>query len=162
MSIVIAILIVVALLGAGWWFWGRERFGSFCNSLPGTHFGSVTRMTDAAVASRFLLGRVGSDEEHVAICGASNVPFGIIDDSASGAEEDVAVQLLGCAGSTVRMLSAGAVPAGSLVYTAANGRVSTLSATAGIYYCVGMALISASGADELIEVDPCVPVKTVV
>jgi len=162
MSILIPILIVVSLLGVSLGFITRARTCSFSNSLPGTHFGSLTRLTDGVVASRFLLGRVGSDEEHVAVCGASTVPIGIIDDTASSAEEDVAVQLLGCAGSTVRMVSAAAIAAGSMVYTAANGRVSTLSVTSGTYYCVGVAVGSASAAGEVIEVDPCTAVKTTV
>lgn len=159
---VVGVIVMVALLSAGWCRSGRKMRPCFSNSLPGTHFGSVTRLSDSAFASRFLLGCAGSDSEHVALCGASNVPVGVIDDSTSGAEEDVAVQLLGCAGCTLRMLSAGAISAGSLVYAAANGKVGPLSATAGTYYCVGVALIATTGADELVEVDPCVPVKTVV
>jgi len=162
MSILIPILIVAALVGVSLGFLPRERERSFSNSLPGTHFGSVTRLTDAAVAARFLLGRIGSDAVHVAVCGASNVPLGVIDDTAAGAGEDVAVQLLGCADCTLRMVAAAAITAGVLVYTAANGKVSALSASAGTYYCVGQALSAAASADEVIEVDPCPAVKTVV
>ncbi len=162
MSILIPILVVAALAGATLGIRARARLRSFSNALPGTHFGSITRLTDAAVSTRFLLGRAGSDEAHVALCGASNVPLGVIDDTASAAGEDVAVQLLGSAGCTLRMVSAAAISAGSLVYAAANGKVSVLPSSAGTYYCVGLALIPATGADELIEVDPCVPVRTVV
>ncbi|HNX04680.1 MAG TPA: DUF2190 family protein [Opitutales bacterium] len=162
MSILIPIVIVASALGASLALYRGERSRAFANSTCATHRGSVTRLTDAAVSTRNLLGTNGSDASHIALCGASNVPLGIIADEASAAGEDVAVLLLGSSGTTLGMVAAGAINAGSLVYTAANGRVSALSATAGTYYCVGVALTAATTAGDSIEVDPSAPQKTVV
>lgn len=162
MSILIPIVIVASAFGATLALLRPGRGRAFANSTGATHRGSVTRLTDSALATRNLLGITGSDASHVAICGASNVPLGVIADEAAAAGEDVAVQLLGSSASTLSMVAAGAVTAGSLVYTAANGRVSALSATSGTYYCVGVALSPASAAGDSIEVDPYPPLKTVV
>jgi hypothetical protein len=162
MSILIPILGVALTAGVALGLLPKERGRSFANSVIGTHRGSVTRLTDAAVSIRYLLGTQGSDASHVAVCGASTVPLGVIADEASDAGEEVAVELLGAAGSTVRMVAGGAVPVGSLVYTAANGLVTTLSAAAGTYYCVGIALSAATASGEVIEVDPCVAHKITV
>jgi hypothetical protein len=162
MSILIPILSIALLAGVVLGFLPKKRAFSFANSVIGTHRGSITRLTDGAIATRYLLGTTGSDASHVAICGAATVPTGVIADEASIAGDPVAVELLGSAGSTVRMVAGGAVNVGSLVYTAANGMVSALSAAAGTYYCVGVALSAASASGDVIEVDPCVAHKVTV
>ncbi len=162
MSILIPIVIVASALGASLALLRGNRGRSFANSLASTHRGSLTRLTDAAITSRNLLGTSGSDTAHVAVCGASSVPLGVIADEASAAGDEVAVQLLGSSASTLVMVAAGAIAAGAPVYTAASGRVSALSATAGTYYCVGVALTAASAAGDAIEVDPSSPQKIVV
>ena len=162
MSILIPILGVALLAGVGLGFLPKERAKSFANSAIGTHRGSVTRLTDGAISTRYLLGTAGSDASHIAICGASTVPTGVIADESSAAGEEVSVELLGSAGSTVRMVAAGAVNAGGLVYTSANGMVGTLPTASGAYYCVGMALTPATASGDVIEVDPCVAAKVTV
>jgi hypothetical protein len=162
MSILIPILSVALLVGVLLGLLPSRKDRSFANSLTGTHRGSVTRFTDAAVTTRYLLGTVGSDSVHVAINGANTVPFGVIADEAAASGEEVSVELLGAASTTTRMVASAAIAIGSLVYTAASGRVSTLSATSGTYYCVGVALSAASAAGDVIEVDPCVAHKAVV
>ena len=162
MSILIPILGVALVAGVALGLLPKERGRSFANSVIGTHRGSVTRLTDGAIATRHLLGTAGSDASHVAICGVATVPMGVINDEASASGEEVAVELLGSANSTVRMVAGGAIAAGSLVYTAANGLVTALSATAGTYYCVGVALSAATASGEVIEVDPSAAHKVVV
>lgn len=162
MSILIPILSVALLAGVALGFLPKKRTCSFANSVIGTHRGSLTRLTDAAISTRYLLGTNGSDASHVAICGASTVPLGVIADESSAAEDPVEVELLGSAGSTVRMVANGAISAGNLVYTAASGMVGTLSATAGTYYCVGVALSASTVSGSVIEVDPCVAHRVVV
>lgn len=162
MSILIPILGVALMAGVALGLLPKERGRSFANSVIGTHRGSITRLTDAAVSTRYLLGATGSDAAHVAVCGASTAPLGVIADEASASGEEVSVELLGSAGSTVRMVAGGVIAVGSLVYTAANGLVTTLSGTAGTYYCVGIALSAATASGEVIEVDPCVAHKIVV
>lgn len=67
-------------------------------------------------------------------------------------------QILGSGFATVK--TSGTVAAGDVVYTAAGGAVSTLSASAGTYYAVGM--VVTAGTDNTAEIVTCVPRKTVV
>jgi hypothetical protein len=162
MSILISIISVAILVGVALGLMPRRGERSFANSLIGTHRGSATRFADAIISTRYLLGTTGTDAQHVAVCGASAVPIGVISDEAASAGDEVTVELLGSSGNTVRMVASAAITAGVLVYTAASGKVSALTSTSGTYYCVGVALTAASAANDVIEVDPCVAQKTVV
>jgi len=135
---------------------------SACNVAEGTHAGSITRKTDAAIATRHLLVKVGSDADHIAACGASEVPIGTVPDEAAAAEENVEVALLGSAPSSRKMVASEAITAGEKVYTAASGKVQDLPTDAGTYYCVGTALTPASADGDVIEVDPAPAQKEVV
>lgn len=151
----------------------RSLFGDdrliAANTLPanvGTHDGAVNRLPDAAITTRNLLYKVGSDADHVAVCGASNIPIGTIDDEVSSAEvsagnQFLSVKLLG-KGGTKRMVASEAISAGAKVYTAASGKVSLLSASAGTYYEVGTALTAAAADGDVIEVADSSPIKVVV
>lgn len=141
---------------------GRPRLVGLANIAEGTHTGNLTRMTDGALTTRNLLGKLGSDAMHVVACGANDIPVGVITDEAVQAEEPVNVALLGSAEDTRRMVAAAPVAAGALVFTAANGKVTELSATPGTYYGVGLALSAAAADGDEIEVDPCIARKTVV
>lgn len=133
------------------------------NIAEGRHpTGNVSYLTDAAITTRYLLGKVGSDAGHIAACGASNIPIGVITDEASAAEDPVNVAVAGVADGTVLMVASEAIDAGEHVYTAASGKVQDLPAGAGTYYEVGLALTAASADGDLIEVAHCVPRKTVV
>lgn len=147
---------------------GDERLVA-ANTLPanvGTHDGTISRLPDAAIATRNLLHKVGSDADHTVVCGANAIPIGTIDDEASAAEVTAAnqflsVKLLG-KGPTKRMVASEAITAGVKVYTAASGKVSLLSAVAGTYYEVGTALTAAAADGDVIEVADSSPIKTVV
>ena len=154
--------IIIALMGLVNGLRRRPKTVQFANISGGTHDGSYTKKTDAAVSTRYLLGKVGSDVDHIAACGASEIPVGVITDEASAAEELVAVELLGVTKRTLRMVASEAIDAGEHVYTAASGKVQDLPAGAGTYYEVGLALTSASADGDLIEVATCVARKTVV
>jgi hypothetical protein len=126
----------------------------------GTHDGTVNRTTDAAFTARHLLAIVGTTLRHIAVGTATGRPLGTVpDEPASG--DLAAVHLLGIKPSTLLMVAAGNITAGDLVYTAAAGKVSVLSATPGTYFLVGRALQGAA-ADEQVEVQHCFPVATVV
>ena len=133
----------------------------FANTGEQTHEGAVTRLTDAAITTRNLLYKDGSDDDHIAVCGASDIPLGTVDDEADAAEELVALKLLGTGG-TRKMVASEAITVGEHVYTAASGKVSDLSASAGTYYRVGVALTAASADGDVIEVMTSVPAATVV
>jgi hypothetical protein len=133
------------------------------NIAEGTHSGALTKLTDAAITTRHLLHRRGSDDSHIALCGASDTlpPLGPVADEATGAEEPVAVQLLG-KGATKRMVASEAITVGDEVWTAANGKVQDRSATTGTYWIVGTALTAAGADGDIIEVQDCAPLRVTV
>lgn len=150
-----------------WLFAPRSCYGGSrlvaCNIAEGTHEGAINKLTDAAITTRHLLYRRGSDDNHIAAAAASDTlaPIGTVDDEASAAEENVAVQILG-KGSTKRMVASEAIVIGDEVWTAAGGKVQDRTASAGTYWIVGIAL-SAAGADgDIIEVQDCAPIRITV
>jgi hypothetical protein len=141
----------------------RSGTTAFANIAEGTHAdGCITKLTDAAIATRFLLFKVGSDGNHIAANGANDMPLGIVDDEASAAEKRVSVQLLGVRSGTLLMVASEAITVGENVYSAASGKIQDLPAGAGTYYRVGVALTAAGADGDLVEVQHCVPQATVV
>lgn len=132
----------------------KPRTVLLANIAEGTHLGNITKAVDAAITERFLLAKVGSASDRVAVAGAADTPIGVITDEAAATGDLVNVLLLGSCGSTTRMVASAAITQGSLVEPAASGRVQTLSGAAGTHNVVGRALDSASNARDVIEVDP--------
>ena len=130
---------------------GRVRLA---NIAEGTHDGNITKAVDAAITERFLLAKIGSASDRVAVCGAADTPIGVITDEAAAAADIVNVALFGSARSTLRMVASAAIAQGALLEPAASGRVATLGAGAGTHHVVGRALDAASAAGDVIEVDP--------
>lgn len=124
------------------------------NIAEGTRGGRITKAADAAIAERRLLGKIGSAPDRVAVCGAADIPLGVITDEAAATGDLVNLALLGSADGTLRMVASAAIAQGALLEPAANGRVQTLGAGAGTHHVVGRALDSAAGAAEVVEVDP--------
>ena len=131
-----------------------EEIVRLANIAEGTHEGGITKFTDAAITERHLLGKIGSAADRIAVCGAADIPVGMITDEASAAAEPVSVSLLGSARGTVRMVASAAIVQGALLEPAASGRVQTLGAGAGTHHVVGRALDAAGVAGDVIEVDP--------
>jgi hypothetical protein len=134
--------------------WGRSETVRLANIAEGTHNGNITKAVDAAISERFLLAKIGSAADRVAVCGAADTPIGVITDEAVAAADLVNVALLGARGCTVRMVASAAIAQGALLEPAANGRVQTLGAGAGTHHVVGRALDAAGAAGDVIEVDP--------
>jgi hypothetical protein len=124
------------------------------NIAEGTHAGNITKAVDAAITERFLLAKIGSASDRVAVAGAADTPIGVITDETAAIGDLVNVALLGSVPSTVRMVASGAITQGSLLEPAASGRVQTLSGGVGTHHVVGRALDAASNAGDVIEVDP--------
>jgi hypothetical protein len=133
---------------------GKPKTVFLANIAEGTHCGNITKAVDAAVTERFLLAKIGSASDRVAVCGAADTPIGVITDEAAAVADLVNVALLGSAGSTVRMVASGAITQGALVEPAASGRIQTLGGGVGVHHVVGRALDAASNAGDVIEVDP--------
>lgn len=130
----------------------------FCNIGEGMYEGGLkTFKADAAITDRFLLGKAGSDSQHVAICGANDVPKSIICDEAAAAEDAVACELLGAHNKTSKMVASAAIAADDRLMPAANGQVATLSVAAGTYWIVGKAIKAAGAQGDEVEVIPCFP-----
>jgi hypothetical protein len=130
---------------------GRVRLA---NIAEGTHDGNITKAVDAVITERFLLCKVGSASDRVAVAGAADTPIGVITDEAAAIGDIVNVALLGSARSTLRMVASAAIAQGALVEPAASGRVQTLGVGAGTHHVVGRALDAAAAAGDVIEVDP--------
>lgn len=136
----------------------------FANIAEGIHDkGKVTKLVDAALATRYLCVKLGTDGNHVAIAGAADTPYGVAQDEAAAAEDPVNVQCLACAGQTMKVQTdaSGALAVGDLVVPAAAGQVKKLAAGAGNYYIVGMVLNApTTTAGELFEIIPIGAWKT--
>lgn len=116
------------------------------NIAEGVHVDSISRLTDAAITTRYLLYKKGTDADHIAVSGASDQPIGTVPDEADAAELWVEVALLG-KGPTKKMVASEAIGAGVLVYAAASGKIATTGTQ-----CVGVSLIAASADADILEV----------
>ena len=115
----------------------------------GTHLnGILTKKSDAAIATRYLLVKFGSDGDHVAVAGAADIPIGVCLDEAGGAEEPMAVQTIPCA-STIRVITdgGGALVVGDLLIPAAGGKVKKVAAAVGLQFIVGQVLTAPATVD---------------
>lgn len=163
MALAVAVLACAALQRKHATRSADSQFLDLENIAEGVHAnGEISVLTDAAITTRHLLYKDGSDDQHVAVCGASDIPLGAIEDEASAAEERVAMRALGSKPGTMLMVASEAITRGEHVYTAAAGKVSDLSAVAATYYEVGVALTAAAADGDLIEVAHCVPRATIV
>lgn len=158
----ILILSLAALLVGGL----RKQFATAnAESTTGTHHRALTRLADAAHSYRHLLVKAGSDADHVAVCGAGNLPVGLSDDQPAAAEDPINILLLGISPQTLRMTCATAIAGETDLYTAANGFVQAEPGTAGTYYKVGRSKSAGSYVASnvyTIEVEPCAPEKLIV
>src|SRR4051812_20443835 len=50
------------------------------NVAEGTHAGRITKGVDAIITERFLLAKIGSAANRIAVCGAADSPIGVITD----------------------------------------------------------------------------------
>lgn len=136
----------------------RPRVLLFGNIAEGCHpEGRIGKLSDAAITSRYLLGKAGSDADHVAVCGASDVPLCIIEDEASAAELPISTARLGATDGTSKMVASEAIAVHARLVPAASGQVKALPAAAGTYWVVGRAEAAAAAAGDEFEVTPCFP-----
>jgi hypothetical protein len=135
-----------------------------CNIGEGTHAEAISLLSDEAHGRHLLMTCVAaSDTDHYAICAAGEDPIGVCPDEVASDEvgEARAIRLLS-RGGTVKMVASEAITKGERVYTAAAGKVQDLPAGAGTYFLVGKALTAAAADGDVLEVESCFPVATVV
>lgn len=127
------------------------------NIAEGTHEDDITRLADAALTTRFLAVKVGTDAAHIAVPTAvTDVCIGVTSDEAAAAEDPVNVQLLGARCRTVKVTAGAVIAAGALVAPMVGGKVQTAVAT---QYPIGRALKAAAADGDVIEIDPVVPTQ---
>lgn len=131
------------------------------NVAEGTHKGAVTRLADAVISTKNLVVKIGSDEDHIAAAGVSDIPLGVCTDEADAIGDEVNVNLLGSAQETQLGVASGAIAAGDMIVPGAGGTVRTLPASSGTYYIIGRALKAAADGGN-VEFDPCLPVQRVI
>lgn len=130
-----------------------------CNIAEGTHEGDLTKLSSAAIATRYLCVKFGADVNHVAVCSAiTDRPIGICSDEATAAEENINVQLLGSGGKTRLVTAGAAIAIGARVATMASGKVQTAVTT---QYPIGIALTAAAADGDVIEIDPINPTAVI-
>jgi hypothetical protein len=136
----------------------RPRNVQLANIAEGTHLSSmgISFLADQAITSRFLLAKIGAASNSIDICGATDLPIGVIDDEVAAA--DIATQQINIrplnSDRTLLMQASAAITRGALLEPAAAGQVKTLTTTTGTHYCVGIALNAATNAGDLVEVMP--------
>ena len=141
---------------------------NFCTANTETAAGNNkiwSRRADAAHSYRYLLVKAGSDDGHVAVCGAGNYPLGSTSDQPAAAEDLLNVHPLGSSDYTRFLRSASALSADVDVYTAANGFIQAEPGTTGTYYKVGrtvQASVQEGSSNYVTQVAPCAPVKLTV
>ena len=121
----------------------------------------TTKVADAAIATQNLLVKFGSDADHIAVAGASDVPLGVCIDTPD-AGDSVGVDLLGLGSLTKRVVASAEIVVGAELAAAAGGKVVTLPTDAGTYYVVGRAFTAASGDGEELEMVSTLPRAVVV
>ncbi|MDP2226992.1 MAG: DUF2190 family protein [Moraxellaceae bacterium] len=124
--------------------------------------GGKAYLTDAAVATRYLLGKIGTDASHIALAGTADIPLGVITDEASAAEESVHVEFFGAGFQTRLFVASAAIAAGDLLVSAANGKVRTLPVAAGTYHIIGRAIKAAAADGDQVEAVGSFPIQRVV
>lgn len=152
MKLFTTIAAAAALLSS--WVCRARGLTALSNIAEGIHqTGVLNFRADAALASRYLLLKRGSDDAHVAVAGASDTPIYVALDEAAAAEDPVACQAIACAGGTIKLVTngAGALAAGDVLVPAAGGKVAKIAAGAGNYYVVGIATaaVAATDGDQL-------------
>ena len=140
----------------------REPRGEVCfaNIGEGTYPAGVrSYLPDAATTARYLCYKVGTDGDHVAVCGAGDVPLGQSDDSAD-VGIPIAINLFGQKPGTLRVVTDGTIANGDYVKTAANGTVTKASTTdAGQFGKAVFGIDTSSAAGDVITVAHVMPSK---
>lgn len=124
--------------------------------------GIVPYYADAAITTRYLLVKQGTDARHIAVNGAADRPLGPCMDAPEAAEDLAAVRLLGAYKGTTTMIGSAAIAANLDIYTAADGKVQGEPTTAGTFWLVGRSATACVGDGLEFEVTPRAPVRVVV
>ncbi|MBA4136761.1 MAG: hypothetical protein C0518_05540 [Opitutus sp.] len=144
----------------------RSRLVGAINTLPanwGTHENGKSYFATAAVATRFLLGKIGADKNHIAaVAATSDEPICVMTDEAGAAEDPIGVEFLALTNRTLPVVAGVAITLGADLYALASGKVGIKPTAAGTYWKVGKALEPADADGDVIEMLPQRPRKLIV
>ena len=169
--ILISIAVIVAIYGVISWIASKPRGAvtPLANDgavTVGIHDGArvtgfMTSLYTVGAAypngERFLLVKQGSgaDNYYAPITSVLDVPIGTCTDDPAAITDPVNIQFLLGNDRTARMVAAGVIAAGKFVVTNGDGTVKQFDqTTAGIFWCVGVALTTTTTAGDLVEVAP--------
>lgn len=128
------------------------------------HKGSRAYKLDFAIADgvQAVLVKKGSDDNHVDVCGAGDIPLGVIYNDGGAAAaigETATVHFLGRC--SIKLPATAAIAINAAVFTAADGKAQPVPTASGTYYMFGRALTAALAAGDVVEIETLVPLKTV-
>jgi hypothetical protein len=132
----------------------------FANTGDGTFEGGVRTYTaDADTTGRYLIYKVGSDNDHSAIAGLNDVAIGVSNDQAQ-AGQPIAIQLFGCKPGMLRVQTDGTI--NNLDYMKAGAAGQATKATTGDAGIFGRAVFgtdTTNAANDVITFVHDVPSK---
>jgi len=144
---------------------GRGLTPYFANAEigEGTHENTTTKFSAVAITTRHLLYKFDPNDattKQLVVCGAGDRAIFVVPDECSTTDLNnqspapIEAIMLGSTNNSVRMVAAGAITAGSIVYPAASGQINTyvgLGSTGTNFPC-GIAITSSTVAGQVIEV----------
>lgn len=134
----------------------------FANIGEGTvKYGMKSYLPDATTSQRYLLYKIGTDGDHVAVCGAGEVPIGPSDDQADSTTTPIAVKILGGVTGLVRGVTDGTIANGDHVKAGASGVIVKASTTDVSFGIALFGTDTSSASGDVITYVPCVPHKHV-
>jgi hypothetical protein len=157
-------LLIVAALALSAWAASRPRghqLQGLVNVAEGFQPAIKTYLADAAIATRYLLVKKGSNAAHVAVAGVGDIPIGFATDTPEAAEDGVAVAKFGLLREGALGIASGAIAADDFLVPGAAGTVRKLPVTAGTYYIIGRATADAADTTQ-VEYTPTFPVQRIV
>lgn len=155
---------LVAIPLAGWLFTRSLRQGVLCNAVTfeevPLHCKSRTYTLDSAITqgTYAVLVKRGTDDNHVDVCGAADLPIGVIYNeggAAAAAGDRATVHFLQ---GTIKLPATAAIAIGAQVFTVANGAAQPLPTASGTYYWFGRARTAAGASGDWIEINCITPV----
>jgi|GEM_PF-5758387 len=157
-GVILALLLVLPVLAVMAREWSLKLKGVATNSATDKLLedGKVTLITEAAFATRYLLGAKGTASGSAILCTASLIPLGpCADEPASG--DYAAFHLLGAIRGTVKMIASKAIAENTNVYATAGGKI-TDAVVSGAFWVGKTAPYCSAAADgEQVAVIPRFP-----
>lgn len=163
-------LLALALVGLVAWGLATQKInisglsiGGLANAFTdGQHDDGRIKFTlKSTLSVRNLAVKAGAATGEVLICGATDMPVGVVQDE--GVDGDsITVDLLGGASKTRLGVASAAIAQFARISPAASGKLRTLPTAAGTYWVCGFAVGVAAADGDDIEFAPCVPYQVVV